>query len=168
MTYRKRMNKFEASEGSLYHVVDIGWNCQVAFSNAKAAAAFYAALTEADGVVYAESFEIDDHGTTDSIEVVSKDRLIERAKLGQSRWMTPSEVRAYFTTRNTVRCDGVPKGDGSMCACWNSEDVPDGAELPDGWESYVVANGGTKHMCPRCQDKDVKVQDVVVRTTGQC
>lgn len=161
MSFKKRMAKM--SGGDLFHVVKIGWATEVAFRSAREASAFYVALMRAAGLVSSVTFDLPSGGT-DNKTVVSRDDM-KKVELSVQAHMTTDDVKSAMVETNVIRCDGVPKGDGSMCGCWCEADY-DG-ELPIGWVDYVF-DGTTRHMCAKCQEKDVKVAEVVVRTTGQC
>lgn len=57
-----------------------------------------------------------------------------------------------------TKCDGVPRADGGNCGCW---EYFYGDKVPEDWQEYVERQeDGTmleKHICPNCQNKEVKV-----------
>lgn len=141
--------------------------CDVVFAKADDATKFYLAAQKSLGEERGIEFKAVDGETGEEhsnyitgIVPFDGDKLTVRSE----RLGTEGEILSKTTTERYIRCDGVPKGDGSMCGCWYTHDG-DEESLPDDWETYYV-NGVPRHMCPRCQVKDVKVEKKLVVETS--
>jgi hypothetical protein len=67
------------------------------------------------------------------------------------------DVLDFVEWESYTGCDGVPRADGNNCGCWRDFY----GEMPDDWMDYVERqpNGDmvTKHICPKCQSKEMRV-----------
>lgn len=137
-------------EGSLpkRHEVRVGCD-RFYFENERDAIAAYKALSKArvkGGFTYEHE---DEFGVvhTDN-EYGLKPELCE-TQLSFTECGTQDEILAQLRWREIVKCDGVGE-----CSCWNSWDL---GSQPEGTQEYQDKDGVTRHMCPKCQDKELKL-----------
>ena len=77
----------------------------------------------------------------------------------ETETMRHSMIPAAVQWTEETECDGVPRADGGSCGCWEYFSGHD--EVPEDWQEYVERQEDgtmlTKHICPECQNKEVRV-----------
>jgi hypothetical protein len=154
------------------YVVKLGCWSKLVFDNIKDATRCYEACAKALGSIKSHTFNLTVDGkeydaVRDVVMPLGDDLTLQTEPIG-----TEGEVACNGTWERYYLCDGVPKGNGGYCSCWRTIDADEYDECLDmqrsdnAWQAYE--SGGTRHMCPTCQGKQLTVTTEVVTKVSGC